>query len=244
MSKEGETMTTQNESDKILSQEEIDHMREAIGKPELESMHGWNWVLTDNLVSAHSWVTIPRSTDEYYRFTEKLIERCRRAESKLPRQYTKAEFIEELLEKEKNIKQILQHYKERDAKLLEGHPSDGEYHEAHRECGSLLVHVNFLNDWIQRLESEAEQVHKCIDELLTARDKLKEQIPVIGHWHDAYNDPPDRFGRYLVVYEQYNQKRVYIADYDSDDHGGSLWRNLVGDTKILKWCEIPEWEKL
>jgi hypothetical protein len=76
---------TNNDDDRILSQEEIDEMREAVAsRRTTDQMWGWKFdePLGNILAEAQALFGTGWKAVDY------LIERCRRAESRAPKQYT------------------------------------------------------------------------------------------------------------------------------------------------------------
>jgi hypothetical protein len=52
---------------------------------------------------------------------------------------------------------------------------------------------------------------------------------------------PEKRGRYLIEYEQYDQRRIYVADYALrrvGDHMKLQWASMPEDARVLRYARI------
>ena len=71
-------------------------------------------------------------------------------------------------------------------------------------------------------------------------DELDEpQTHAAGPWQEG--GEPEKHGRYLIEYEQYGQRSVFVADYrllrDSEDLD-LQWTGVLGDAEVLRYARI------
>jgi len=58
-----------------------------------------------------------------------------------------------------------------------------------------------------------------------------------GHWQEG---DPDQLGRYLIEYEEYGQRRVFVADwtFHPGDDNPWQWANVTSTMNVLRWAPI------
>ena len=72
-------------------------------------------------------------------------------------------------------------------------------------------------------------VNKAIEEI-----KQLEVAVTNDRWRPA-TETPDENGRYLIYYQQGNQRRIFVADYEYGLGWSNTWTNMT----ILKWMPLP-----
>lgn len=69
-----------------------------------------------------------------------------------------------------------------------------------------------------------------------AEDSIQTQAA--GPWQEG---EPERRGRYLIEYEEYGQRRVFVADYGLTKTGEKVeleWRGIMDTATVLRYAPI------
>lgn len=64
------------------------------------------------------------------------------------------------------------------------------------------------------------------------------QTHAAGPWQEG---EPDKRGRYLIEYEEYDQRRVFVADYGLNNTGEEIklkWTAIMDTATVLRYAHI------
>lgn len=102
----------------------------------------------------------------------------------------------------------------------------------------IIEEIKWVKTTFEPTNQETNMIVKkkwaLVNEALEQAIDFIEAHATSDRWRPA-TEAPDENGRYLIYYQQGNQRRIFVADYEY----GLGWANVWANMTILNWMPLP-----